>query len=183
MPAAYPAESTHSFAVRDHRVVIRSRRRSRPLVSLAPRAFSSGAGLASPVYQVHQSDRIVCRLEMSWNCGLNPRTLAGRFPLPPRTEHRPRLPCKPICTPCTMHWLSCKSASKPSKLGSRRIPRPPPGPRRRTPPIRSRAIGSTPPPRAKPVGNRAIQAIARSSCHPRPCTRCAPSSVRVGTRR
>src|SRR5262245_63285684 len=36
--------------------------------------------------------------------------------------------------------------------------------------------------RAKPVGNRATQVIARCSCHPRPCTRYDPSGVRVGTR-
>src|SRR2546427_4880558 len=51
--------------VRDHRVATCDRRRSWRSVSLAPGAFSSGFGLTSPVYNIHQPDSIVCRLETS----------------------------------------------------------------------------------------------------------------------
>src|SRR5215831_12603249 len=94
------------WIVRDHRVATCGRRKSWCSVSLAPGAFSSGFGLTSPVYNVHQPDSIVCRLETSWNRGLSPPPPSGRFPLPPRTGNRSHLLCKLICAPCAMNWVS-----------------------------------------------------------------------------
>jgi transposase len=43
---------------------------------------------------------VVYRLETSWSRCLSPPTPPGRFPLPYKTGHKARLPCKPICAPC-----------------------------------------------------------------------------------
>jgi hypothetical protein len=101
-----PMVVADSWFVRDHRIPTRGRLRPWRLASLAPLAFSSGSGLISPVYNVQQSEPVGCHQEMSWNHGLSPTPLAGRFPLLRRTGNRPHLPCKPICTPCTMSWIS-----------------------------------------------------------------------------
>src|SRR5262247_3180637 len=69
-------QDAHSV-VRAHRVATRSRRRSQHWVFLAPRVFSSGAGLAAPVYHIQPSDSIGCRLERSWNRDLSPRPPSG----------------------------------------------------------------------------------------------------------
>ena len=55
---------TECHKVRDHRVATRGRRRSERLASRTLRAFSSGLDLLSPLYIVHQSDLVVCRMEM-----------------------------------------------------------------------------------------------------------------------
>jgi transposase len=171
------------ISVRDHRVATCGRLRAWRLASLAPRAFSSSAGLTSLVYHSPQADPGVCRLETSWNRSLSLRTPSGRFPLPPRTGTRPRLPCKPLCAPCAMHWGSSKRVSKPWTPGSSRIPRPPPGRRRRTR-LTSSLASVRPPPRPGRRGaNRAIRAIARGSCHPRRSRRGGLSGVRVAPRR
>src|SRR5262249_58899805 len=85
--------------VRDHRVATRGRRRAWRLTAPAPLAFSSGFGLIFPVYHIHQSNPVGCRLETSWNRGLSPSTPSGRFPFPHTTRPRPPLPSNPIYPP------------------------------------------------------------------------------------
>jgi len=87
-----------------------------------------------------------------------------------------------VCAPCPRHWVSSKTASKPWKPGSDKIPRLHLSHRRRIHPIKSLGGAQHPRHSAKRVGNEAIQAIARGSYLPRPSTRCGPSRVRVGTR-
>jgi len=147
----------------------------------SPCAFSSGPHRLAPLQNGHQSDPVVCWRETSWKHCLTPPTPSGRFPLRHRSGRRPRWLCKPMCALCTTRSSSCMTVWRPWRLGCSRIPRLPPSHRHRTRRIRSLACARPQPRLAKQAGNWGIQTIARCSYPRRPCARCDPSGVRVGT--
>ena len=166
--------------MRDHRVATRGRGRSARLASLAPRAFSSGLGLLAPLYTVHQPDPVVYCLEMSWNRCLSPPIPAGHFPSCPRTgEHpsgSPSLCAHPTERPDTAPRAGGSAGGAPHTA----FHDVPPATIIRLAIQEASPTARTP---RKAGGNRAIQAIVRRLSLPRPSRNCAPSGVRVATRR